>query len=145
MARKLCPACRRMNAGSATTCTSCGQAFDPSSIVSPVRLKTCPACAAKSRLALERCGCGHVFEDVQELRAELTDRVHVGWSYVVLGLVFSAGYTGLMLAISVRWILPYALGLWLIVRGLRMRTHALHELDKIEGATAEPPRAQLVR
>jgi hypothetical protein len=68
MARKICPACKKLNAGSATQCR-CGHEFAASTIVERQRTtKRCPSCQLPQPRLLEICGCGHEFAEIRELR-----------------------------------------------------------------------------
>ena len=145
MARKLCPACNKLNAGSATSC-ACGHAFATESIVPACRTtKECPACRTEQPKLLARCGCGHEFTDIVELREEQVSRVHLGWIYIGLGTVLLAACIGITIVTSGTWVVFSFGGLLLAFRGLMIRTDARATVRAIDGATGELPSAKVQR
>ena len=144
MARKFCPACNKLNAGSASQCR-CGHAFAASTIVHPRTTKQCPACKREQPLLLEVCGCGHGFDDVRELREELEERVRIGWSYAALGFIVFAIATAIMVATNLIWIAASFGGVGLACRGLFMRADARAELRTLRAVAGVLPSAKLVR
>src|SRR5262245_27491591 len=133
MARKVCPACKNLNGGSAVTCSSCGHAFDSSTVVSAWRptMRRCPGCKTQNNPLLYTCGCGHVFEDVQEFREQLEDRVRVGWSYFVLGVLAFVACAALTILTSGAFVLLWTGGGFLAARGLMIRRAAKLRLDEM--------------
>ena len=136
MARKVCPACKKLNGGSAVTCSRCGVAFDSSTVVSASRptMRRCPGCKTQSNPLLYTCGCGHVFEDVQEFRDQLEDRVRVGWSYFVLGMLGFVACVALTILTSGAFAILWIGGGFLAARGLMIRRAAklsLNEMRKV--------------
>ena len=144
MARKFCPACNKLNAGSATRC-HCGHEFAASTIVQPRTSKHCPECKREQPLLLEVCGCGHRFEDVRELREELEERVRMGWSYVALGVTLFAIGTGIMIATSFLWMFAAFGGVALAGRGFATRADARAELRALRAVAGVLPSAKVVR
>ena len=146
MARKIRPACKHLNGGSATACSNCDHAFDPASVVPAGRPKTrrCPACAVEVPRTLETCECGHTFTDVREQREHLEDRVRVGWSYIVLGAALVGGSAILTIATSGSFIFVLAGGPILIARGFVTRRHAKAELAELR-MVGQLPTASVVR
>jgi hypothetical protein len=139
-----------MNAGSAKECSQCGAAFDAASIVGPTRmremLRACPQCGLEVPRLTETCVCGHVFENVRELREQLEDRARVGTAQIVIGAFGIAGCTALMIvsygAFGIFWFGGGAL----IARGIAARKHAKASLAQIRTSTrAELPEAKVVR
>ncbi len=145
MARKVCPACKKLTGASATDC-ECGHTFPESSIVAARRTtKQCPSCRTAQPLLLEVCACGHQFEDVVELRAELVGRVHVAWSYIVIGVLVLGGCAGIALATSGVWIIGLFGGVILALRGLMSRADARAALRDIDDAAGTLPNARVQR
>jgi hypothetical protein len=150
MARKLCPACRWMNAGSAKECSRCGAAFDAASMVAPTRpremLHPCPQCAIEVARLTETCVCGHVFSDVRELREQLEHRASVGTSQIVIGAFGLAGCTALMIVSYGVFGIFWFGGGALIARGIATRKHAKASLAEIRTSSrGELPAAKVVR
>jgi len=146
MARKICPACKHLNGGSATSCSSCDQPFDPASVVAAGRPTTrrCPGCSAEVPRALETCACGHTFTDVREHREHLEDRVRVGWSYMALGAALLGASAVLTIATSGSFIIVLVGGPLLIGRGFVVRRHAKADLTELR-AVGQLPTASVVR
>ncbi|MDB4955839.1 MAG: hypothetical protein JWO36_3408 [Myxococcales bacterium] len=146
MARKVCPACKKLNGGSATEC-SCGHTFEASSIVAARRTtKRCPSCQVELPRLRQQCGCGYAFSDIAELRDELVSRVHLGWWYMALGAVIVAGTVGaFLMGVSVLFIFASFFGVTLGVRGLTMRVDALSVLRDIGKSARSLPSAKIVR
>ena len=143
MARKICSACRRLNAGSATQCR-CGHEFAASTIMEPRRTKKrCPGCRLDQPLLLEVCGCGHEFADVRELREQLEDRVRVGWSYVALGATVLSVSTAIVIATSGMWLIGAFAGVGLVARGITTRGDARARLRDVRTAAGTLPRAEI--
>jgi len=143
MARKFCPACNKLNGGSATRCR-CGHEFAASTIVQPRTTKHCPSCKREQPLLLEVCGCGHSFDDVRELREELEESVRMGWSYVVLGVLLFAIGIGIMIATSLIWLAASFGGVALAVKGFFARADARAELRALRAAAGVLPSAKVV-
>lgn len=134
-----------MNGGSAKECSQCGAAFDASSIVPASRTtRRCPKCEIEVRKLAETCVCGHVFADVRELREQLEDRVRVGWSHIVLGLLGLGASIVLLLLTSGIVILLCGGSAALTARGIVTRRHAKADLAELRGARMELPVAKIV-
>ena len=145
MARKLCPACNKLNAGSARECV-CGHTFAEASIVAARRTtKRCPACRAELPRLMQRCGCGHEFEDILELRQQLVSRIHAGWSYLAVGTLVVGACVAIMMTTSMMWILGLIGGVVLMLRGLMTRADARSALRSINKAVGELPSAKVHR
>jgi hypothetical protein len=146
VARKFCPSCNKLNAGSATRC-ACGHAFAASTIVKARRTtKRCPACQREQPRLLQVCGCGHEFGDVREVRQELEERVRIGWSYVALGATVLLVCTLIiMIATSGMWIIGAFVGVTLVIRGFLTRADARSQLRDIEMAAGALPSAKVIR
>ena len=148
MARKFCPKCKRMNAGSAKTC-DCGYTFASSEMVAPKPMaqmrKRCPGCGSQQPLLLEKCGCGYEFANVVELREELVSRVHVAWSYVALGAALLGVSVVISIASSGKWIVFSVGGVMLVVRGFLRRADARAALRQIDAAAGSLPPAKIVQ
>jgi hypothetical protein len=144
VARKFCPSCNKLNAGSAARC-ACGHAFDVSTIVKQRTTKRCPECRQDQPLLLQVCGCGHEFDDIREVREELQERVRIGWSYIALGATVLALCTGIMVVTSLTWIIGSFGGAFLMARGFSTRADARAQLSDIEKAARALPSAKVVR
>ena len=141
MARKICPACKKLNGGSAAAC-ECGHAFPASSIVAAQRTtKRCPSCRSEQPLLLETCGCGQQFMEIVELRAELVGELHSAWARIVIGFVVLAACAGIAIATSGTWLVGLIGGVMLGVRGLMRRADARAALRNIDAAAGTLPRA----
>jgi hypothetical protein len=145
VARKFCPACNKLNAGSAAQCT-CGQTFEAKAIVASRRTtKDCPACRQDLPRLTQFCLCGHEFEDVRELRGELEEQVRIGWSNVALGVIGLAIFVALMFYTSFLLMLGCFGCAALAVRGVLTRSDALTQLRAIDTAVSALPLAKIVR
>jgi hypothetical protein len=145
MARKFCPSCNKLNAGSATRCR-CGYAFAASTIRQARRTtKRCPACQQEQPRLLQVCGCGHEFGDIHEVREQLEERVRIGWSYIALGTTALLVCTGITIATSGIWIIGAFCGVTLIARGFATRADARWQLRDIQAAARALPSAKVVR
>lgn len=145
VARKFCPACNKLNAGSAAQCP-CGQAFEATSIVAARRTtKGCPACRQDLPRLMQFCLCGHEFEDVRELRGELEEQVRIGWSNVALGTIGLVILVALMFYTSFLLVLGCLGCAALAVRGVLTRSEALTQLRAIDTAVSALPLAKVVR
>jgi hypothetical protein len=145
VARKFCPECNKLNAGSATQC-ACGHAFAASTIVKARRTtKPCPACQQEQPRLLQVCGCGHEFGDIREVREDLQEQVRIGWSYVALGATALLVCTGIMIVSSGTWLIGAFGGVAVLVRGFLTRAEARSQLSDIDRAAGALPSAKVVR
>jgi hypothetical protein len=94
---------------------------------------------------LETCECGHVFEDVRELREQLEDRVRVGWSLIALGVLALGGCIAIVFITSAKFILGLIGGSILLARGVIARGDARAQLDQIRSSTVTLPTAKVLR
>jgi hypothetical protein len=128
MARKFCPACNKLKAGSATEC-ECGHVFDAASIVAVAAPKICPHCGAGNPQKAHTCHCGRHFDlDDHETRAVMVRRRNRGqWMFftglVTLGLDIASYVFG---GPSTMWLI--LLPAFLISNGLRMVVGASRDL-----------------
>jgi hypothetical protein len=139
-----------MNAGSAKECSQCGAAFDAASIVAPTRmremLRACPRCAEEVPRLTETCVCGHVFDNVRELRERLEDRLRIGTSQLVVGAVGLVGVTVAAIAMSGAFFIVWLGGGVLIARGIATRKNAKASLAQIRTSRrGELPAATVIR
>jgi hypothetical protein len=143
--RKVCPTCKKLNAGSTTACV-CGHVFAASTIVKAFRTtKRCPACQEEQPLLLQVCGCGHEFVDIREAREQLEERVRIGWSYVAIGATLLLACTGIMIATSGAWLFGSFGGVMLLGRGIVTRGDARSQLRAIQTAAGALPSAKVLR
>lgn len=134
MARKVCPSCKKLNAGSAAACSSCGQAFNAASIVKRTKPKQCPLCGTGNPQSAHTCHCGYHFdENPDEIRERLRDRSHAGTAMMIFGIVGVAGFLVMRVyANLISWGVMVA-SVSLGAKGLHVRAVArghLRELDK---------------
>ncbi len=118
MARKFCPACNRLNGGSAIACPQCGHAFDAASIPSAPSApsavgvakpaKVCLVCGTRNLPTAQVCDCREPLDtNVDDARAVLQGRRTNG---AILAGVSLAGVAGLLVAFFVlQWIWPWIL------------------------------------
>jgi hypothetical protein len=145
VARKFCPECNKLNAGSAAHCP-CGHVFAASTIVKARRTtKRCPACQQEQPRLLHVCGCGHEFGDIRAVREELEEQVRIGWSYVALGATAFVICTGIMIVTSGMWIIGMFGSVGLLVRGFVTRADARSALSDIQKAAGALPSAKVIR
>jgi hypothetical protein len=84
-----------------------------------------------------------VFADIVELRAELVGRIHVAWSYLVIGVVVLGACVGIAIATSGTWLLGLVGGVVVALRGLMLRADAKAELRDVDAAAGVLPRATI--
>jgi uncharacterized membrane protein len=79
------------------------------------------------------------------VRAQLEERVRVGWSYVAIGATVLLVSTAIMIATSGVWLVGAFFGATLIARGLAARSDARAQLREIRTAAGALPGAKVVR
>jgi hypothetical protein len=138
VARKVCPSCKKLNAGSATTC-ACGHEFATSSIVLPKEPKVCPACGRGNAQTARQCRCGLDFTlPPDELRETLQAQVVNGWILAAIGpFGIAAGVGGILVGFVRTGFLLCATSIASALKGLRMRS--LARAGQRELAAAHPP------
>ena len=138
MARKLCPACKKVNAGSATAC-SCGHTFPAESIVLPQEGKRCPVCGTGNPRAAATCHCGFHFDDnPDEVRGLLEGRAVTGLILLIAAPFGIATGVGVILVGLLK--MGMALAAFSItgaLKGVVMRQNARRGLREL--AISHPP------
>jgi hypothetical protein len=145
MARKLCPACKVVNAGSATQCR-CGHAFDVSTMVVSKPVRRCPLCGlVADSPGAASCRCGYDFDSAPStVRPQIELRKKYGWIWIFTGISCVVLSVGVLFVQVLLGGLTAIFGAYLIAKGMSTLSWTRSLLRDLDAEARQLPAARVV-